>query len=127
MHHMNIHVKHRNSPSDFEGATDKCDTNQMTIEQIRQAKGLNQIELAEIAGLSQSAVSRAENGEEGTTLRTFLAIANALNVQLRDLFDDRSAAEVQLLEIFRRLPAERQVAWLEMSRIFAQDPGEPRR
>lgn len=120
MHPVNIHVKHRNSQGGLATAGTRWHTVGMSIERIRQARGLNQIELAEVAGLSQSAVSRAENHEEGTTLRTLMAIARALNVQIKDLFDDRSSAEQQIIDLFRQLPPERQKVWLEMSRMFSQ-------
>lgn len=94
----------------------------MTIENIRIARGLNQIELAEIAGLSQSAVSRAENFEPGTTLRTMMTIATALKVPLRDLFDDRPSVEQAMIAAFRAMPPEKQKLWVEMSKTFAQGP-----
>lgn len=126
MHLVNIHVKNRNSPHGLELTGAAVHNDKMSIEKIRSARALNQVELAELAGVSQATLSRAENLDDGTTLRTMRAIAGALGVPLRDLFDDRPEAERVLIEVFRQLPQDRQELWLQMSRTFAQSPSQPK-
>lgn len=126
MHKVNIHVKNGNSWSGLAHWASSLHNVDMSIETLRQSKGLNQIDLSEMTGISQSTLSRAENLDDGTTLRTMRAIAKALGVGLKDLFDDRPEAEQRLLEVFRQLPQDRQELWLEMSRTFAQAPGSPK-
>lgn len=126
MHKVNIHVKNGNSHGGLVHRDKSLHNAGMSIETLRQSKGLNQVELSEITGISQSTLSRAENLDDGTTLRTMRAIANALGVELKDLFDDRPEAERKLLDAFRQLPQDRQELWLEMSRTFAQAPGSPK-
>jgi transcriptional regulator with XRE-family HTH domain len=94
----------------------------MNIAPIRRLRGLTQVDLADMTGLTQPTISRAENGEEGTTLGTFKLIAEALGVSLADLFaDDRTKVEAELLGAFRRLPIDRQKGWLDMARSVVSD------
>jgi transcriptional regulator with XRE-family HTH domain len=128
MHNVNIHVKHDYSPCDLDQAPRLVHSQRMNIENLRRLRGLNQTELADMAQLSQPAISRAEAGEGGVTLRNYLKICAALKVPLSDLFlDDRSRNENELLEVYRKLPADRQLLWLEMSRTFARDQTSPSR
>lgn len=90
----------------------------MNIKRIRQLRGLTQVELSEMSGMTQPTVSRAEKADDGVTLGNFKAIAEALNVRLADLFaDERSISEQVILETYRRLPPDRQRGWEEMARI----------
>jgi transcriptional regulator with XRE-family HTH domain len=52
----------------------------------RSELGLSQVELAERAGLAQNTVSRIEAGVIGTTDRTRVALAEALEMRARLLF-----------------------------------------
>lgn len=98
----------------------------MNIENIIRLRSLNQEDLAETTGLSQSTISRAAQGAGSVTLRQFRKIAEALKVPLAEIFqDDRTRSENELIEMYRRLPPERQVLWLEMSRTFARNPSLP--
>lgn len=128
MRYMNIHVKHVYSRRGLAFRHGSAHNVRMNIENLRRLRGLNQEELADLAQLSQSAISRAEQGHDGVTLRKFRQISDALRVPLADLFeDDRTRSENELLEAFRRLPADRQALWLEMSRTFARDHARPNR
>ena len=89
----------------------------MNIARIRKLRGLTQVDLAEMAGVTQSTISRAEAGDGGVTLGTFRQIAEALHAPLHDLFkEDTTWAETILLDLFRHLPSERQKGWIEMAR-----------
>lgn len=98
----------------------------MNIESLLKLRDLTQSELADMTGLSQSAISRAQNGDGSVTLRKFQQIAKVLQVPLASLFDeDRTRSENELLDTFRHLPADRQALWLEMSRTFARGQMPP--
>lgn len=94
------------------------------IARIRRSKGLNQTELAEKVGLTQPTVSRAENGDDSVTLGVFKSIAEGLDVRLSDLFlDDRSVAEQEVIQAYRRLSPDRQKGWQDMLRVAFADQG----
>lgn len=93
----------------------------MNLKAIRLSRGLNQKDLAEMAGVQQATVSKVENGFDGVTLRTLKALAEALRVDVMDIIsDDRAEAELALLAAFRNLPPERQQGWLELAAALAQ-------
>ena len=56
------------------------------IKEIRECKGLNQEQLAELIGMESRHISRIETGKSFTTLENILKIANALNVDINSLF-----------------------------------------
>lgn len=88
------------------------------VEKLRKQRGLTQTQLAEMAGLQQSHISKIENQNDGTTIRVFQQIAKALGLKLSDLFqDERAPQEIALIEAFRSLPPERQRGWLDMARL----------
>jgi transcriptional regulator with XRE-family HTH domain len=122
MRDMNIHVKYKYTRCDFAAHPQSRDNGRMNISTIRRLRGLTQVDLADMTGLTQPTISRAENGEDGTTLGTFKQIAAALGVGLADLFaDDRTKVESELLGAFRRLPIDRQKGWLDMARSVVSD------
>lgn len=95
----------------------------MNLERIRRARGLNQNDLAEMADVKQSTISKIERGYDGVTLRVLNKLATALRVEVTELLsDDRSPAERVLIEAFRSLPADRQQGWLEMATALAPQP-----
>ena len=59
------------------------------IKAIRQAKGITQDQLAELAGLNRAHLYRLENGKQSMTLRTLKIIADTLGVRVRDLVGNR--------------------------------------
>lgn len=61
------------------------------IREARKAAGMSQAELAEKAGLTQSHVSRLENGDHSPSHQTVKKIADALGIPHREL--DPSAGE----------------------------------
>ena len=52
------------------------------IKEIRKEKGLTQMELSELSGLTQSVISRIEVGETTTTIEVIGVIAKALGYKL---------------------------------------------
>lgn len=57
---------------------------------IREAKGLSQEELAELAGLHRTYVGSVERGERNPTLLILLKLASALEVPLSTLVEGLS-------------------------------------
>lgn len=58
------------------------------ISQARKAKQLTQENLAELTGLSVSAISRIETGKNSTSLKTLCKFCDALNIGLDYLLYD---------------------------------------
>lgn len=56
------------------------------IRELREAAGITQEELARSAGCTRATVSMLENSAGNTTTKTLAGIANALNVEIKDLF-----------------------------------------
>lgn len=56
------------------------------IARIRTARGISQERLAELAGLHRNYVGLVERGERNPTLKTLIAVAEALGVSLAEMF-----------------------------------------
>lgn len=54
---------------------------------IRTAKGLTLVQLAEISGIGKSTLNNIENGKVSPTLFQLETLAIALDVKITDLFD----------------------------------------
>ena len=62
----------------------------LRIRSLREAAGMNQLQLAELAGIQSSHLSRIEAGKYAVTLETVQAIAEALGMTV-DIIDPRLA------------------------------------
>ena len=60
------------------------------VRDLRQARGLSQEQLAEIAGLHRTYVSSLERGQRNVGLDNILALAAALGVTPADLFTEQA-------------------------------------
>ncbi len=56
------------------------------IREVRESKGLSQVKLAELSGVSQSWISDLENGKGIPDLKILGLLARPLNVKIKDLF-----------------------------------------
>ncbi len=54
---------------------------------IRKSKKLSQIKLAEMVDMNFNYIGQIERGEANVTIKTMIALANALEVPLKELFD----------------------------------------
>lgn len=61
------------------------------IKQLREAAGLTQEELAEVAGIQPSKVALVESGEASPTIATLLKIARRLGIRLGTILDGTEA------------------------------------
>ncbi|MNF87237.1 anaerobic benzoate catabolism transcriptional regulator [compost metagenome] len=57
------------------------------IRQLREKKGMSQQDLADDCNITQNQVGRIERAEINTTVKTLVKIANALDVEPKELFD----------------------------------------
>ena len=57
------------------------------IKELRKKKGLSQEELSEKADITPNYLSRIERGTENPTLDMFIRLADALEVEIWELFD----------------------------------------
>ena len=57
------------------------------IRQIRERKNLSQQNLADLSDLPKSSIGRIERAEINTTIRTIVKIANALEIEPKELLD----------------------------------------
>lgn len=54
---------------------------------LRKQKKLSQMKLAEIVDMNFNYIGQIERGEANVTIKTMRVLANALDVELKDLFD----------------------------------------
>ncbi len=77
---------------------------------LREQKGLTVNKLANQAGISQSFLREIELGNKQPTIETLSLVCGALNISLKDFFDDSFQANLQkdelLQEIFRLTPEQ---------------------
>lgn len=77
---------------------------------LREQKGLTVNKLANQAGISQSFLREIELGNKKPTIETLSLVCSALDVSLKDFFDDSFETNLQndelLQEIFRLTPEQ---------------------
>lgn len=81
----------------------------LRIKELRQAKGLSQQLLAEMAGVSRSQLSEIENERKPANTLRLAAIARALDTTVEDLFDYGDKAESYrrvILDLMRLMDPE---------------------
>lgn len=83
------------------------------LRQLRQERRLTQADLAELAGVSPSAISQAESGHRGLALDTLLTLAEGLGVSLDDLLSVRSNGDYVLARRDRMGPPQGHVSLLD--------------
>lgn len=54
---------------------------------VRKNKKLSQIKLAEIVNMNFNYIGQIERGEANVTLKTMKILANALDIEMKELFD----------------------------------------
>ena len=91
---------------------------------FRDLKGLSQRELAEVLGVSQPTIQRAETEASSAKLGTYKECAQYLGITLSDIFSDRSPAEAALISQFRRVPQDRQDRIFQILDIVEASPVE---
>ena len=84
------------------------------IQNIRKAKSITQERLAEIIGIDPKNVSRIENGNSYPSAETLTAIADALDVEIYELFTFKNRIPLNQIknEIISALEDEKTVLYL---------------
>ena len=54
---------------------------------VRKSKKLSQMKLAEIVNMNFNYIGQIERGEANVTIKTMIVLANALDVELKELFN----------------------------------------
>ena len=54
---------------------------------VRKSRKFSQIKLAELVDMNFNYIGQIERGEANVTIKTMLILANALDVELKELFD----------------------------------------
>ena len=57
------------------------------IRQLREKKNMSQQDLADDSSIPKSQIGRIERAEVNTTVRSLIKIANALDIEPKELFD----------------------------------------
>lgn len=92
------------------------------IRDLRRAKGISQAKTCQAVGMSVDTWSRLERGDgQEPRLSTLMRVADALDVNLGDLFPRRDeslagTAEHEVMAVVRHLPFETQDALLKILR-----------
>lgn len=90
----------------------------MRIVELREARGWNQAELAHNADMRIATLSELENGKSNPRLSTLVRIADALGVNVWDLFaDDSSDPDIdEVKRLFRLMAPDERKAFLTLLR-----------
>ncbi|MGH9948826.1 MAG: helix-turn-helix domain-containing protein [Pyrinomonadaceae bacterium] len=59
------------------------------IKELRTKRGISQEALAHLADLDRTYVNSVENGKRNISIENIQKIAKALNISLKDFFDDK--------------------------------------
>ena len=70
---------------------------------FREQKGYTVNKLANLAGVSQSYLRSIELGDKNPTVETLSTLCWALDISLRDFFDDATLSCLQQDELFRQI------------------------
>ena len=104
------------------------DTNKVgkRIQEMRQSKGMTQSELAQKLGMTPKYISNIECGGKNPTLETFVAIANALEVDanalLVDVLDTSNEIKCSALgEKLLSFPSEKRGKLLRIIELIAEE------
>lgn len=94
---------------------------QKRITYLREQKGITVNKLANLAGISQGFLRDIELGNKRPTIETLSYICDALEISLRDFFDDdlfKQFPENELLNEIYKLTPEQRKLFLQLLRSF---------
>lgn len=78
------------------------------IRELREAAGLSQNRLAELAGISQTHLRRVELGQAGISVDHLEMICDALKISLKEFFDvDADGAQEEIVAAAAKLSPKR--------------------
>ena len=91
------------------------------ITYLREQKGITVNNLANLAGISQSFLREIELGNKRPTIETLSYICDAMEISLKDFFDDdlfKQFPENELLNEIYKLTPEQRKLFLQLLRSF---------
>lgn len=93
----------------------------MRIRSLREAAGLTQLQLGEMAGLSRSQLSEIETERKPVNTLRLNAIARALGVQVEELFEDspEDAYRAVILDLMRSMTSDDRDAVIRHAKALA--------
>lgn len=125
MHHEHQTVKRFDARGAFAFDMRRAHHPRMSMKQIRVARGLSQRDLADLVGVDQSTIQRAEAMKDGARMEVYRMVAQVLNVEIADLFTDaRSPEELQILEGFRLAGARERQMMIAMASAVKALPAQ---
>ena len=97
------------------------------IKQLRESHGLSQAELAQIAGVSNKAVSTWENDSKIPRMGAIQKMADYFHILKSDIIEDKKAPalppdETELLRLYRAVNPDGQSYILSTARMVAGNP-----
>lgn len=95
----------------------------LRIKELREQRGLSQVTLAGMAGMSRSQLSEIETETKPATQRRLRAIASALGVEVPALFsrDAREAYRGEIEALMRYMSEQDRMTLLRMARALVQE------
>jgi transcriptional regulator with XRE-family HTH domain len=99
------------------------------LRDLRRERRLTQSDLASRVGIQQSDLCRMENGHYRVTLENLVKLLSELRVSMSEFFHEGSPspvseAEVHILEVFRSLTPDKQVALSRFVRFLRDESGD---
>ena len=96
------------------------------IQEMRQRRGMTQSELAQELAMTPKYISNIECGGKSPTLETFLAIANALQIDANSLLADAldTSDEIKCSTLWEKLltfPPEKRQKLLRIMELIAEE------
>ena len=100
------------------------------LAEVRRTRGLTQEQLAEIVGVDPQTIQRAETGRTSLSLLRIRRVADALDVNLGELFREVGAempeqwlepGAAELLAVWSGVPEARRALALRVLRAFSQE------
>ncbi len=93
----------------------------LRIKTLREAKGLTQLQLGDMAGLSRSQLSEIENEKKPVNTLRLTSIARSLGVSVEELFEDNpeEAYRAVILDLMRSMTDEDRDSLIRHARALA--------
>lgn len=77
--------------------------------ELREQCGFTQNSLAEWAGVSQTHLRRVERGESDITVGHLQLLCDAMNITLKDFFDDSTSEDELILAVSKLSPRQKRL------------------
>ena len=94
------------------------------LARYRELRGLSQEDLAEVLGVSQPTIHRAETESASAKLSTYKRCADVLGVSVADIFSERTSFEDAVLTALQSIAPSREDEVLAVLRLATGQPHE---